>query len=162
MRNDDELIHLIREDKRKHIPSLHIALDMDCENLGDYRTINATVNTNMDRAHFTLDKDSVIAQMKIVTQLMVFETEIAKMRRKYIKSVESIYGPVMKQLAIKYNDAYMSNPPDLFGMRDAIRSISDLVDGLRMREDNEEAIFDAKRIESDLANLSEVDDGDND
>lgn len=162
MRNDDELIHLIREDKRKSIPSLHIALDMDCENVGDYRTINATVNTNMDRVHFTLDKDSVIAQMKIATQFMLFEKKIAEMRMKYMKSIETIYGPVMKQLAIKYREAYMSNPPDLFGMRNTMISISDLVDGMKHREDNEEAIFDAKRIESDLANLDEVDDGDND
>ena len=162
MKNDDELIHLIREDKRKSIPSLHIALDMDCENVGDYRTINATVNTNMDRVHFTLDKDSVIAQMKIATQFMLFEKKIAEMRMKYMKSIETIYGPVMKQLAIKYREAYMSNPPDLFGMRDTMISISDLVDGMKRREDNEEAIFDAKRIESELANLNEADNGNND
>lgn len=162
MRNDDELLQLIRTDKRKKVDPVHIELNIFPDNMGADHEVFAEERVDLDVARFTMDQESIVAQIKIATKLGDFIRNLEKLRSNYVKQLAVAYGPLMKEFCNQYSAAYLKKTPDLFEMRQVMAHIRTFAKELALREDKDESIFDARRIERELSNLTEEPDGSND
>lgn len=162
MRTDDELLTLIRTDKRKRLNPVHISLDINPYAMGDDHEVFADEQMGLDVVRFTMDQESIVAQIKIAAKLDDFIRKLEKARSAYVTQLNVAYGPLMKEFYRQYSKAFLKNTPDLFEMRQTMVHIRTFAKELALREDKDEAIFDAKRIDNELANLTEESDGGND
>ena len=161
MRSRDELIKLIRDRKREPFPDVEVSLNMcqpDTALTTDWDTI---VNVNLDCAHFSADKDTIIAQAQTAAQLARFAKYVSLRHDRYVARMEKVYGPLMKKLINQLTKAYLAEPSDKFVMQDTLDAIDQLAEEIVLREESEEAIFDGKRIDADLKKLESTD-GDDD
>ena len=162
MRDDNELLQLIRTAKRKKITPLSISMEMDFDNdkTPDHE-IQSDVTIDLPRVHYTMDENSVVGYIKIAAQLRAFEKKIDELHRQYKRSIECIYGPLMGKLCTDYENAYNKKVPDLFDMKAQMVNIRTLAKELALRENRDECIFDGKRIENELNDLEDIN-GDDD
>ena len=158
MRSRDELIKLIRDSKHEPFHDVELSLRMcqpDTALTTDWDTI---VTANLDCAHFSADKETIIAQANAAAQLARFARFVAKKHIKYVARLEKIYGPLMEKLVGQLTKAYLAEPTDVFAMQENIDAIDQLAEEIALREESEEAIFDGKRIDADLKDLENGDD----
>lgn len=161
MKNDNELLQLIRAAKRKKIAPLSISLDMNFDSDTPDNEIQSDEKIDIPKVHYTMDEDSVVGYIKIAAQLLAFEKKIGELHRQYKRSIECIYGPLMSKLCTDYEHAYNKKIPDLFDMKAQMVNIRTLAKELALRENRDECIFDGKRIENELSNLEDIN-GDDD
>lgn len=155
MKSDNELIQLIRNDKRKSANPVHISIDIGTDTLGEPHEILSTDKFDVPTPFYTIDESAIVAQLKIATKLTEFATVIHNVATKYCRDLDSIYGKLFSEFRKKYGSAYMSNPPKLFEMRQLMEHVKALAKEIALCEDKDESIFDAKRIENELSGLSE-------
>lgn len=161
MRDDNELLQLIRTAKRKKIAPLSISLDMNFDSDTPDNEIQSDEKIDIPKVHYTMDENSVVGYIKIAAQLRAFEKTIDELHRQYKRSIECIYGPLMGKLCTDYENAYNKKVPDLFDMKAQMVNIRTLAKELALRENRDECIFDGKRIENELSNLEDIN-GDDD
>lgn len=161
MINEDYLIHLVRENKRQTMKPSSITFKFDPQTDGYSFNAEADIAVNVDPVHYTMDAPTVMKQVKMATLLAEFERQVQKIRIDYCKRLDSIYGPLMADFRKQYDDAFRAHPKHLFDMQSTMAYIETLAKEMARREDKDEAIFDAKRIENEL-NKMEFTDGDND
>ena len=162
MRSDDELLNLIRTDKRKKVNPIHISLDIDPYQMGEDHEVLADEQVNLPVAQFTMDPDSVVAQVKIAAKLDEFINHVEEFRSKYVKQLSVVYGPLMREFYEQYSKALRKKVPDLFEMRQTMAHVKTFAKEISLREDKDEAIFDAKRIDNALETIMEDTDANND
>ena len=159
MINDDFLIHLVRENKRQTMKPASITFKFDPQTDGYSFNAEADIAVNVDPVHYTMDVPTVMKQVKMAALLAEFERKVQKIRIDYCKRLDSIYGPLMADFRKQYDDAFRANPKHLFDMQSTMAHVETLAKEMARREDKDEAIFDAKRIENELNNM-EFTDGD--
>ncbi len=162
MRDTDELLWLIRDSKRHKSDGLSISVKLDPNNLGKPYEVNASEEIKVEPVHFTMDTDTVVAQVKYAAYLMSLEQRIRNMRVKYFNSIGSVYGKLMQKYCDDYADAFCQKDPQIFTMKSLMVNITTLAKELAAREDKDEAIFDAKRINNELRMMEDGIDGDDD
>lgn len=162
MRSDNELVELIRADKRKPLTPIHIELHIDPYNMGEDHEVLADERCDFPVAQFTMNPDAIAAQVKIAAKLDNFIIHLAQLRATYVKQLGVVYGPLIKDFYNQYSNAYTKKISDLFEMRRTMVHIHTFAKELALREDKDETIFDAKRIDNELADLMGAPDGDHD
>lgn len=156
-----ELLAMIRSDKNQVPVAAHFSLDIYPFGNKD-EVIDANQQIQLEPVHYSKDVRYVIHQIKVAAQLLKFERELAKARVAHCRKIAQVYGRLMDTLSGQYSDAYLSKPSNTFEMKQTMVHIRALSNELALREDKDESIFDAERIQNELEQIMELDDGGDD
>lgn len=160
MIKDHELIALIRRKKRQKADPVKMSIEISQDKMTTDGELGYEMHTYFEPVHFSIDADTIVAQVKTATALMLFEKAIQDASKKYRDSIGKIYGPLMAEFVSQYSHAFLKKTPSAFEATQVMQHIKAFAGELAMREEAEEAIFDAKRIEDDLKTITGgVDDG---
>ena len=159
MRSRDELIKLIRDRKREPFHDVELSLKMGLDDTDLNTDWNSIAKADLNCAHFSVDKKTIIAQATTAAQLARFAEYVTMKHNRYVARMEKVYGPLMGKLISQLTKAYLSD--NHFAIQDNLASIEQFAEEIALREESEEAIFDGKRIDADLKELESTD-GDDD
>lgn len=163
MIEDTDLIALIRRKKRQKADPVKMSIEINPDKMLTDSELGYEMHTYFDPVHFSIDADTIVAQVKTATALMLFEKNIQEAAKKYRDSIGKIYGPLMAEFVSQYSKAFLQKTPSVFEATQVMQHIKAFAGELAMREESEESIFDAKRIEAELQNITGgIDDGDRD
>lgn len=163
MINDHELLALIRRKKRQKPETVKLSIEIDPDKMTTDNNLGYDMHTYIEPVHFSINADTILSQVKTVAALMLFEQAVGEACKKYRKSLGKVYGPLMSEFVSQYSKAFLQKTPSMFEATQTMQHIKAFAGELALREESEEAIFDAKRIEAELQNITgDVDDGDRD
>ena len=157
MIEDHDLIALIRRKKRKKADSVKMSIEIRPDKMTSDSELGYDMQTCFEPVHFSVDADTIVAQVKTATALMLFEKAIQEASKKYRDSLGKIYGPLMAEFISQYSNAFLKKTPSMYEATQVMQHIKAFAGELAMREESEEAIFDAKRIEAAIADGCGVD-----
>ena len=163
MIEDHDIIALIRRKKRQKADPVKMSIEIRPDKMTSDSELGYDMHTYFEPVHFSIDADTIVAQVKTATALMLFEKNIQEAAKKYRDSIGKIYGPLMAEFVSQYSKAFLQKTPSVFEATQVMQHIKAFAGELAMREESEESIFDAKRIEAELQNITGgIDDGDRD
>lgn len=160
MIDDHDLLTLIRRKKRQKAEPVKLSVEIDPDKMKSDSDLGYEMHTYIEPVHFSINADTIVSQVKTVAALMLFEKEIQEACKKYRNALGKVYGPLMTEFVSQYSKALLQKNPSMFEANQTMQHIKAFAGELAMREEAEEAIFDAKRIEADLKAITGgIDDG---
>lgn len=142
MLTEDEILGIIRAEKRRPFGSIELNFSITKETApldtdwGKIRTGNL-IATNL---RFHLDRESVLVQARTIVQLQKFADETIRAVAWMKERMGELYGSGMETLVNRLSKA--ARQGNLLAIADIEQSIAEIAEESRLREEDEEAIFD--------------------
>lgn len=160
--DDNKILKLIRDGKRKPFDPIDIGIKLDKDNVAlSADSWSDIARLDLGHVHFSINKDVMMAQSMAYVQLKKFYNLLGRKLVQYNNELSNVYGDYAPRLVDKLSKAYMADPVNVFKIDKIIAELDTLFASITSREDREESIFDGKRIEEELIRMAEVKYGDN-